>query len=75
MPHSIGHGWGLLSHNGIIINEKIDSILVKGEVVTVEPGWYVPSLCGIRLEHDILVNDGYAEVLTKKLDFKDLIEV
>jgi Xaa-Pro aminopeptidase len=39
--------------------------LRAGEVITVEPGIYIPGFIGVRLEQDILVlEDGY-EVLNK----------
>jgi Xaa-Pro aminopeptidase len=34
-------------------------------VFTVEPGVYVPRLGGVRIEDDVVVRKGKAEILTK----------
>jgi Xaa-Pro aminopeptidase len=38
--------------------------LQLGAVITVEPGVYLPGYGGIRIEEDVIVADGGAEVLT-----------
>ena len=47
--------------------------LAPRNVVTVEPGIYIPGLGGIRIEDDVVVTDGGVENLTNLR--KDLIEV
>jgi len=39
--------------------------LVVGNVVTNEPGIYIPNFGGIRIEDTVLVQEGKAEKLTK----------
>lgn len=69
--HSTGHPIGIDVHGiGPILGEKEKSKrtllkLVPGMIVTVEPGVYVETVGGVRIEDDILVTkDGY-RVLTR----------
>ena len=39
--------------------------LRNNEVITVEPGIYIPEIGGVRIEDDILITHGGVEVLTK----------
>jgi Xaa-Pro dipeptidase len=66
MPHALGHGIGLDSHEGPAIRNRGDNewILQSGMVITVEPGLYDPRLGGCRLENDVLVTEDGGEVLT-----------
>jgi Xaa-Pro aminopeptidase len=62
--HSLGHGLGLEIHESPRLGRKVKTLLRAGNVVTIEPGVYVEGTGGIRMEDDILVLDGGAEVLT-----------
>ncbi|MCL1927843.1 MAG: Xaa-Pro peptidase family protein [Treponema sp.] len=66
MPHALGHGIGLDSHEGPFLRNRNDNewILQKGMVITIEPGLYDPRLGGCRLENDILVTENGGEELT-----------
>ncbi len=65
--HGLGHGIGLEVHEGPDIRSTSTDVLQEGMVFTLEPGIYLPSLGGVRLEDDILVtSDGY-EVLSAGL--------
>ncbi len=64
-PHSTGHGVGLDIHEAPRISAKAEGYLKAGMVITIEPGIYIPDLCGIRIEDTILVEDEGCEVLTK----------
>lgn len=39
--------------------------LRNNEVITVEPGIYIPEIGGVRIEDGILITHGGVEVLTK----------
>jgi Xaa-Pro aminopeptidase len=47
--------------------------LASGNVVTVEPGVYFAGIGGIRIEDDVLVQEGRSEVLTRAS--RDFIEL
>jgi len=53
--HGLGHGIGLDVHEEPRLSGKADGELKPGQVVTVEPGVYLPGVGGVRLENDILV--------------------
>jgi Xaa-Pro aminopeptidase len=62
--HGLGHGLGLMVHEGPRLAVKNQTILKPGMVVTVEPGIYLPGWGGVRIEDDILVTRTGHEVLT-----------
>jgi Xaa-Pro dipeptidase len=66
MPHHLGHGIGLQSHEFPHLNPKWDDTLLEGEVFTAEPGQYGPDINGgIRIENDYLVTRDGVEKLSK----------
>ena len=72
--HSLGHSIGLSVHDGgagLSIDCKTE--LEENMVFTVEPGVYIPSLGGVRIEDDILIKKDGIEILTKAS--RDLIEI
>jgi Xaa-Pro aminopeptidase len=62
--HGTGHGFGLQIHELPTINEQSKGKLIAGQVVTIEPGIYMPGKLGIRLEEDVLVTETGCELLT-----------
>lgn len=62
--HSTGHGVGLEIHELPRLAARNDAILHPGMVVTIEPGVYLPTKCGIRIEDMLLVTERGYEVLT-----------
>lgn len=75
-PHHVGHYLGMDTHDTMLVDRN--SILTPGMVVTIEPGVYIsrdfscsaPSTMelqgtGIRLEDNVLVTEGSAEVLNR----------
>ncbi len=71
--HGLGHGLGLDVHELPRMSTETDDILAIGNVVTVEPGVYLPGKFGIRIEDDVVVTQDGIENLTGFR--KDLIEV
>lgn len=70
--HGTGHGVGIEIHEDPYINNKDNTLLAAGMVVTVEPGIYIPEFGGVRIEDDILVTKNGYKVLTSSPS-KDLI--
>lgn len=62
--HGLGHGLGLLVHEGPRLAVRDQTVLRPGMVVTVEPGIYLPGWGGVRIEDDVLVTRTGHEVLT-----------
>lgn len=63
--HGTGHGLGLEVHEQPVITLKTKSKLKAGDIITIEPGIYIPGKLGIRLEDDILVTKTGCRVLSK----------
>jgi Xaa-Pro aminopeptidase/Xaa-Pro dipeptidase len=55
--HGTGHGVGLDIHEPPRLAENTTGLLAAGNVVTVEPGVYLPGRWGIRIEDLALVNE------------------
>jgi Xaa-Pro aminopeptidase/Xaa-Pro dipeptidase len=53
--HSTGHGVGIDLHERPNLGKASDDILHENDIVTIEPGIYVPGSYGIRIEDTILV--------------------
>ena len=62
--HSLGHGVGLDVHEAPAVSARSTSTLSDGDVITVEPGIYLPELGGIRIEDTVAVTDGAGRSLT-----------
>jgi len=62
--HGTGHGLGLDVHELPAVSGKVKGKLHAGDVITIEPGVYIPGRLGVRIEDDILVTNDGCIVLT-----------
>lgn len=60
MGHGLGHGVGMQVHEMPLLSPRYDKPLAVGNVVTVEPGIYLPGKFGMRLEDfGVVTHEGY----------------
>lgn len=71
--HGLGHGVGLEVHEAPTLSPRGSGALRTGEIVTVEPGVYVPGEHGVRIEDLAAVTPDGPDVFTTVT--KDLVEV
>lgn len=82
-PHSVGHWLGMDTHDSSGMSHE--TLLQPGVVLTIEPGLYIPDReefgayrgIGVRLEDDVAIVEGGAEVMSKDvpLEVRDVEEL
>ena len=63
--HGSGHGIGLAVHEAPFLSPIRKGKLQTGQVLTIEPGIYLPGEFGIRIEDDIRVTENGHEVVSR----------
>ena len=62
--HGLGHGVGIEVHEAPRLSTRSEDQLEPGNVVTVEPGVYLPGRLGVRIEDLVVVGADRCEILT-----------
>jgi len=71
--HGTGHGLGLEIHELPYVKAESEGRLKAGQVITIEPGVYIPGKLGVRTEDDILVTETGCKILTRNCPHSPLL--
>ena len=72
--HRIGHGLGLDIHEAPSIHGDNTDLLESGNVITIEPGIYIPSIGGVRIEDMLFIEEDNTITLNSfPKDFESMI--
>ena len=70
--HGTGHGLGLEIHELPYVKAESKGKLQTGQVITIEPGVYIPGKLGVRMEDDVLVTKTGCKILTHACPYRSL---
>jgi len=72
--HGLGHGIGIQVHEKPHVSSLSTGSLTAGNVITIEPGIYIPGWGGVRIEDEVLVTKtGYEPLTHSPKEIKDVI--
>jgi len=63
--HSLGHGVGMEVHELPNASHRSEAVLKPNNVITIEPGIYLPDKFGVRIEDFVVVTENSCRNLTK----------
>ena len=63
--HGLGHGMGIGDGEFPVLNKSSETILEEGMIMSCEPGIYIPNIGGVRIEDDVLIQNGIGVSLNK----------
>lgn len=63
--HGLGHGIGMGDGESPLLNSKSTTLLEEGMIMSCEPGIYIPGVGGVRIEDDVLIENGIGVPLNK----------
>ena len=67
LPHHLGHGIGLHNLEPPFLVRNSEDRLQAGNIITIEPGLYIPGWGGMRIEDNYLITENGFECLSKHL--------
>ena len=67
LPHHLGHGIGLHHLEPPFLVRNSEDRLQAGNIITIEPGVYIPGWGGMRIEDNYLITENGFECLSKHL--------
>lgn len=56
--HGLGHGMGMGDGELPVLNQRSETVLEEGMIMSCEPGIYIPNVGGVRIEDDVLIQNG-----------------
>lgn len=71
--HGLGHSVGIEIHESPSFSPRCNDIICPGNVITVEPGIYIPHKVGVRIEDMVVITETGYENITKSS--KELIYI